>query len=282
VEHLQWNLTVLKGDLSREYFGMFVPPAGASRIWLAACFMELGEFAAALTCTEEGLRIGEAVQQPFSLAFGWGHVGRIHLAKGEVDEAISVLERALQICEGVRIPLAFAWVAPALGLAYALAGRLAEALQILRQAVEQSSSLGFRTLTSGTLIWQGEAYLLADNLTDAREIGTQALERTRARSERGIEASALRLLAEIAAKADPPDPEQAETSYRQALALATELGMRPLAAHGHLGLGSLLRRVDRSDEAQVELETAAELYRAMEMTFWLARAEAELAGSGTA
>ena len=38
---------------------------------------------------------------------------------------------------------------------------------------------------------------------------------------------------------DPPEVEPAEAHYRQALALAEELGMRPLQAHCHLGLGRL-------------------------------------------
>ena len=89
-----------------------------------------------------------------------------------------------------------------------------------------------------------------------------------------------RLLGEIAAHADPPSAEQAESYYRQALALADELGMRPLVAHCHLGLGTLYRKIGRHDEAHAELATAAEMYRAMDMTFWLAKAEAALAGVG--
>ena len=142
--------------------------------------------------------------------------------------------------------------------------------------MEQSSALGFQTLSSISVIWLGEVHLLADRLTDATDLGRQALERTRARGERGHEAWALRLLAETATHADSLEIEQAESNYRQALALAGELGMRPLAAHCHLGLGTLYRKIGRDDEAQAELTIAAEMYRAMEMTFWLARAEAEL------
>jgi hypothetical protein len=92
----------------------------------------------------------------------------------------------------------------------------------------------------------------------------------------------LRLHAEIAAGAEPPDAEQAEAYYRQALALAVELGMRPLVAHCHRGLGTLYRQVDRDEHAKAELNTAAELYRAMEMPFWLEKAEAVLAQVGAA
>jgi len=52
--------------------------------------------------------------------------------------------------------------------------------------------------------------------------------------------------------------------------------MRPLVAHCHLGFGILYRRTGRQEEARAELTTAIELFQAMEMTFWLSRAEVEL------
>jgi Flp pilus assembly protein TadD len=53
--------------------------------------------------------------------------------------------------------------------------------------------------------------------------------------------------------------------------------MRPLVAHCHLGLGKLYARIGRRAEARTDLSAAIELYRAMEMTFWLPQAEAALA-----
>jgi hypothetical protein len=76
---------------------------------------------------------------------------------------------------------------------------------------------------------------------------------------------------------EPSEYDQAATYHRQALALAEELDMRPLVAHYHLGLGKLYAGVARRVEARVELSAAVELYRAMEMTFWLPQAETALA-----
>ena len=87
----------------------------------------------------------------------------------------------------------------------------------------------------------------------------------------------LHQIGALHAHADPPDVAQAEAHYQQALALAEELGMRPLQAHCHLGLGTLYRKTERREEAWAVLSTALTLYRAMEMTFWLPQAEAELA-----
>ena len=75
----------------------------------------------------------------------------------------------------------------------------------------------------------------------------------------------------------PPDAAQAVTYYQQALALADELGMRPLQAHCHLGLGPLYYQTGQRAQARTELSKAIALYRAMDMTFWLPQTEAALA-----
>ena len=71
--------------------------------------------------------------------------------------------------------------------------------------------------------------------------------------------------------------EDAAGYYREALALAGELGLRPLVAHCHLGLGKLYRRTGKREEAHEHLTTATTMYREMDMRFWLEQAEAELA-----
>ena len=52
--------------------------------------------------------------------------------------------------------------------------------------------------------------------------------------------------------------------------------MRPLVAHCHLGLGTLYAKPGQREQARAELSTAIEMYRAMDMTFWLPQAEVAL------
>ena len=59
--------------------------------------------------------------------------------------------------------------------------------------------------------------------------------------------------------------------------MAEELGMRPLVAHCHRSLGTLYIKTSQQEQARTALSTAIELYRAMEMTFWLPETEAMLA-----
>src|SRR5262249_3194909 len=155
-----------------------------------------------------------------------------------------------------------------------LSGRSAEALPLLdRGQIRETPGMG----GSGQMLRLGEAYFWIGHLTDAFHLAERALRRSSSRKERGSQARALRLLGEIARHRGPPAVKKAEDYYRHALALANELGMRPLQAHCHLGLGTLYAKTDQPEQARAELTTAIELYRAMEMTFWLPRAEAALA-----
>jgi tetratricopeptide (TPR) repeat protein len=164
-----------------------------------------------------------------------------------------------------------------LGHAYALSGRLAEALPLLEQAVDQTAAREFRGGHALHVARLGEACLLAGRPEDAIRLAQRALDLSCEHRERGNQAWALRLLGEITSQREPPDLEQAEASYSQALALANELGMRPLQAHCQLGLGKLYRLMRRDEEASVKLSTAVAILREMRMTSWLLQAEAELA-----
>jgi tetratricopeptide (TPR) repeat protein len=160
-----------------------------------------------------------------------------------------------------------------LGLAYALSGRVAEALPLFEQMVEQEIA----STPGNAPLLKGEGYLLAGNLAEARALAQRALVLAQTHKARGNEAWSLRLLGDIARHGHPPDVAPAETHYHQALALAEELGIRPLVAHCHLGLGTLYAKTTRADHARAELSTAIAMYRAMDMTCWIPQAEAALA-----
>jgi tetratricopeptide (TPR) repeat protein len=203
-------------------------------------------------------------------------VGLLALRHGDVPRALPLLEWAVGIGRDAGLPLFFLRMAPALGAAYTLAGRVADAVPLLTQALEQASAMEWAGYEAHCRLSLGEAQMLAGRLEEAHVLAERALALTRAHQERGHQAYALRLLGDIAAHREPPEAEQAEAHYRQALALAEELGMRPLVAHCRRGLGTLYAATGQQDQARTALVTAIALYRAMDMTFWLPQAEAAL------
>ena len=183
----------------------------------------------------------------------------------------------MRICQDMNLRSQFLVVATALGQAYTLAGRVADAVALLTQALDQSTATERVDMQVLCRFALGEAHLLAGRLEDAHTLAEQALTLIRTHKERGNEAYALRLLGAVAVRREPLESEQSEAHYRQALALAEELGMRPLQAHCHRSLGRLYAATGQREQARAELTTAIEMYRAMDMTFWLPQAEEALA-----
>jgi predicted ATPase/class 3 adenylate cyclase len=278
IEYFRQTVASLEGAQRQERFGLVFLPAVLARSWLAVCHAELGRFAEGSASGAEGLRIAEAVAHPASLMqASWG-IGLLSLRQGDLPRALPLLERAVGICQDEDLPAYFPLMGTTLGAAYTLGGRLANAVPLLTQALERAMTAELvvteQALYSCSL---GEAHLAASRLEEACTFAERALALARAHQERGHQAYALRLLGEIAAQREPPESVQAEGHYQQALTLADELGMRPLLAHCHLGLGTLYAKIDRREQACAELSAAIALYCAMDMTFWLPQAEAALA-----
>jgi class 3 adenylate cyclase/tetratricopeptide (TPR) repeat protein len=271
------QMVSLEGAQRHERSGQVNLPAVQSRAWLALCHAELGMFAEGRALGEEGLQIAEAVAHPSSLMFASWAIGLLILRQGDLPRALPRLERAVSICQDAALSFYFPGLAAALGAAYTLGGRVADAVPLLTQALEQSTA-------GETVVWRaaccltlGAAHLLAGSLAEADAVAEGALAHAREHQERGHQASALRLLGDIAAHRAPPDADQAAAHYRQALTLANELGMRPLQAHCHRGLGMLYATTGPQEQARAELAAAIAMYQEMAMTFWLPEAEAALA-----
>jgi tetratricopeptide (TPR) repeat protein len=221
--------------------------------------------------------MAEALDHPFSLVWACLGLAYLNSVRGDLSQAARLLERAVALCREWNITLLTPIAMASLGHVYAWSGRVEEGVSWLQEALSAYESAGIGWWHSLSVAQLGEAYLLADQVEDAHACADRAVMLARERGERGYEAWALRLLGDIASHPSRPDVATAEAHYSAAIALAEELGMRPLAAHCHLGLGTLYTKIGRLEQARAELSTAIDLYRAMAMTFWLPQAEAALA-----
>ena len=191
-------------------------------------------------------------------------LGLLALRKGDLLRALPLLERAVGICQDADFPGFFSLMTADLGAAYVLGGRIADAVSLLTRGMEQALAMervDSQVLASLSL---GEAQMLAGRLEDAHSLAERTLALTHERQERGHQAYALRLIGAIAARREPSEHESAEAYYRQALALAEELGMRPLQAHCRLGLGTFYVQTGCPEPARAVLTAAVALYRDME------------------
>jgi tetratricopeptide (TPR) repeat protein len=260
-------------------FGLYSSHALAAispRVWSIWALTEIGIFAEGMAYGQEALRIGEASDDPYSILNACFGIGYLYLHKGESSPAISILEKGVELCDIWDIQIPFPLVASQLGAAYTLAGRLDNAIPLLELAIARATSFHVPWYQARRLVWLSEALLLAGRTEEATAIAERAIDFAHTHKECGNEAHALRLQGDIAMHRDPPEIDQAEIHYQQALSLANELGMRPLQAHCHRGLGTLYSQTGQSEQARAELSRAIEMYRDMEMTFWLPETEAVL------
>jgi tetratricopeptide (TPR) repeat protein len=276
---LRAAVALVKDAPPGERFGLAVIPAVSSRQYLAQVLAELGEFVEAIAVGEEALRIAQVAGHPISEVWARHGLGSAHLRHGNLAAATRTLEPGLALSRAAEIRNALPAVATSLGSAYLWSGRAADAVLLMEEAGEALRAMRILGLRSWFIASLAEAYLVLGQVAEAREQAEQAVALARTHQERAWEAWGLKVLGDVRAH-EPADAEQAGDAYRQALAIATELGMRPLAAHCHLGLGTLARKTGHGEQAREHLTTAAAMYREMEMRFWLEKAEAEATALG--
>jgi tetratricopeptide (TPR) repeat protein len=247
-----------------------------SRAWLARTLSDLGAFAEGRRHAEEALRLATLEGRGVTPIIAHSSLGLLYLAQGDLAHAIRVFDQGLALCRAAGIRNQLVSMVAGLGYASALQGHLAEGRALLEEGISESIRTGGLLGQAFRVAWLSEVCRLAGHGAEAWQYARQALDLARQQQARGYEALALHQLGVVQAHAAPPDAAQAEAHYQQALALADELGMRPLQAHCHLGLGRLYGQTGRGVQACAALSAAIELYRAMDMTFWLPQAEAAL------
>jgi tetratricopeptide (TPR) repeat protein len=242
--------------------------------WLGVLLSHLGRFDQALEHAEEAMRIAGRTNHPHTLVESHAALGGVSLERGDLPTAQRAFERGV----GLRRQGSARDVNLLSGLGYvhALSGRLSEALPLLEETIGGRASIS--AMGSGLAVRMSrlaEAYLWSGRVNEALEYAQSAVELSTKHHERANEAIARRVLAEITALGASMDATDTVKHYADSLALAEKLGMRPLVAHCHLGLGKLYRRI-AAHQAAEHLKTALGMYREMDMRSWLERVEAEI------
>ncbi|HEU4371010.1 MAG TPA: hypothetical protein VFV05_22545, partial [Methylomirabilota bacterium] len=279
VRALHDNADALAGAVAREPTAAAVTAYVSTCAWLAFALTDLGEFDSAETWADRARAEAEAHRHPYSEAIALTLAGQVSVLRGQTERAVGPLTRALSICREASLTVWQAIPAALLGQCLVTLDRKEDGLALLEESVRLSEELGVKAYLARWATLLGEGLLATGDVARATEIGERALALARAHDERGHEAAALRLLGELAAAQERPDGT-AVGRYAAALAIAEELGLRPLLARAHLGLGHLHRRNGRMAEAEEHLAIAVVLFSDLGMRTWLDRTEPELRALG--
>jgi tetratricopeptide (TPR) repeat protein len=280
VEHARDVTGLLEGPGEAERFGLSGLPYSGVCAVAAWCLAELGDFGGALELLRQGERVAVAADHLYSrttLAICHGYV-LVH--QGRLADAIAILGPATKTCREKNFAGWLMLGLSPLGYASALLGQTVEAIPLAQEAItlqEQTGALVNRAYMHMTL---ARVYLEAGDLDRAELSARTGLGFAERHAEHGWRGWNHWVLGEVAARRDPPDAAGAEGQYREAAQVAAELGMRPLAAHCHVGLGRLYGRLTNRQKAQEHLKTATEMFRGLDMPFWAERARAAIATTG--
>jgi class 3 adenylate cyclase/tetratricopeptide (TPR) repeat protein len=271
------NLATLPAGSDYETFGAAMPLAIYDRYLLIRSLAQLGRFAEATRYEGEALRLAEPTRHAYPVGMAHLAASWLHLLAGDWARARSLVEHGIAAYRSGNILLNLPHAVASSAWALAQVGEVGPA----RSRFEEGAELLAREAARGIVGIHGEAChalgraaLLLGHLDEARRLGERALFYSPAHP--GFAAHALHLLGDVAAHPDRFDPERAEAHQRKALALAGRCGMRPLAAHCHLGLGRLCRRTGQGEPAREHLVTATTMYRDMATTYWLEEAAEEM------
>jgi tetratricopeptide (TPR) repeat protein len=212
----------------------------------------------------EALALAESHEHAHGIVRACWALGYLCAVKGDLVPAIQWWERGLALSREVDRTVPAVLIGASLCYVYALAGRTDECLARLDDAIA-----GHESLRAGGIVHSLMGVHLAEagRLTRhpaALSLAKRALALACERGQRVYEADALRVLAEL---------EPSEARWGEAMAIATELGLRPLAAHCHAGLAKLYRDLGKRQESDARFTTATTMYRAMGMTYWLEQTE---------
>ena len=143
--------------------------------------------------------------------------------------------------------------------------RTTRALTLLEEGTKEDN-LRASFWPTHPLIILADAYRAVGKVSEAAETVSRALKISDKRGERGFEAWAMLVTAGI--KNAAQRPEEANNWYQRALKQASNLSMRPLVAHCHLGLADSHLHLGTKKQAQLENKTALEMYHSLGMTYW--------------
>ncbi|MCI0549106.1 MAG: tetratricopeptide repeat protein, partial [Candidatus Rokubacteria bacterium] len=227
----------------------------AALAWLGTALAEVGRFPEAVAHAEEAVRL-TADTRPHDVLRALHCLGMVHYHQGNTVAARPLFEREVALAESTDNQDWLAAAYAGLGRTLARSGRGEEGIFLMERSIAVEIA-GTGVVGAHRIRQLGEAYLAAGRVEEALARGLEALDRARGQDrQQWEEAPTLALLGAALMAREPPDPAGAEAHYLEALAGATRLGLRPLAARCDLGLGRLYRWRGASDRAREHLERA--------------------------
>ncbi len=181
--------------------------------------------------------------EPLAVALGdpW-RLGQVSVFRSHDFRSMGIYDPSSALGQDADFLPNFHGLAADLRVAYSLGGRVSDAVPLLDQVqIRDTPGRG----GSSPMLQLGDASLAIGRLSDAFQLAERVLRLANGRKERSNQAWALRLRGEIAMPRWPPERDQAEAAFLQALTLAEALGVEgivPVPTMGNLARSAAVQR----------------------------------------
>jgi tetratricopeptide (TPR) repeat protein len=229
----------------------------------------LGDFEAALEYGAQAIEAAEKTNRSIDLGTACYFAGLAHLHKGDFEKAIRVLRRGNAACIKGNVRYMLPWLGCELGYARFLLRHSVSAKELIKESLQQCIAMNLLHGLGRAVIRYAHVCLLLGELAEAHDRAMEALAISRKYHYRAIEVWALQLLGE--AKMRRGNLQSGARDLSDALKQATDLGMRPDAAHLRVALAPAFRSARHGTTARQQLLEALGTFATLGMQRYTSR-----------
>ena len=234
-------------DRARALLG---DPCVPSLTFLSRVLWHLGYPDQARQCSDRALAVTEDIAQPFKRAWALSWAAALHQLYGEVDRVRQLADADVALATEQVMPFFGAHGMVLRGWALVRQGHWAKGLAQLRDGVAAYQATGTVLERSHWLGLLAEACGEVGQAEEGLRVVTGALDEIERNSVRYYEAELHRLRGELLLAAGSGRERDAETCFREAIAVASRQQAKSLELRATTSLSRLLRRHGKDDDAR--------------------------------
>jgi tetratricopeptide (TPR) repeat protein len=238
---------------------------------VVGAFSDAGAIIDELTEMESTLPASTAALTHQSMVHGY--LGSGYFWRGEWEKAIDESSLCIELGRKIGILLPVAWALHFKGASCCYIGKQDLGYALLEEGLGIAHDLKIGVGLSNAYALPAEAYALGGRFDEAKEMAEKTLKLAEQGNSFG-ELYALRAIAIIEAQTNGINARHVREQFGSCLEIAASRNMRPDLAITHFRYAELQEKRGDLDLAREQLDKATDLFREMEMTWWLARGEA--------
>jgi tetratricopeptide (TPR) repeat protein len=260
-----------KAGRRTDFFSFFVNPYSTVCSLCGSGMGLLGNFEEGRIILNKGLRTASEINHLITLGLVELHYGFFFWGRGEWESAKEHFQKCIKYSEESKYSIlsGFSW--GFLGYVFSILGDLKIGKKHAEKGLEIYLDTGSEQFFCVFYYILGSIYHDLGDLKSAQSHTEEALRLSQKNGGKMTEGLLWILLGMILGKKEPNQIDMAEESFFKGMEILQELRLKAVYSQGYLFLGELYLNGGEQEKAKKNLYTAGEMFKEMEMDYWLAR-----------